>query len=1188
MEVRLVPAVLSMLHGGGTAAPTMIIQPLSVRGQDSGSDPAGTVYRQETTVTPNWGFGSPQGYSPQQIRTAYGIDAIRFGTIVGVGSGQTIAIVDAYDDPGLVSSTDSQFSSSDLARFDQQFNLPDPPSFLKLNQNGSPSNLPGTDPSGAGNPNGNWEYEEALDVEWAHAIAPGANIILVECNSSSAQDLYAGVAMAASLPGVSSVSMSWGDGEFGGEGSYDSYFQTPSGHQGVTFVAGSGDGGSPGIYPAYSSHVVAVGGTSLWLGSDGSYPGETGWSGSGGGISAFENEPAYQQGVQSTGFRTIPDVAFDGNHATPVSVYDSYDDTGAGPWNNIAGTSLGAPAWAALIAIANQGRVAEGGSTLDGPSQTLPALYTLPASDFHDITSGSNGGFLAGPGYDEVTGLGTPRADLLVPDLADYGMPDQLVVTEQPPNSVTAGSPFEITVSVENRNGVVQTEATGTITLAMAGDPSGSTLNGTLTATISNGVATFSGLTIDRAATGYTIQATSAGLSATTTQAFDVQPSAPVQLAVTAQPDPLITAGTEFGLTVSAEDGFGNLVPFFVGPVTVALAANSGGGSLGGTLTIAADAGVATFSGLTLTTAGTGYTLQVTSSLLTPGLTSPFNVTPAEPSRLVVSAQPPNSVTAGTGFGLAISVEDAYGNLETTYDDEVSVALVSGLAGSDLGGTLTVPAIDGVAAFSGLRLTTAGDGYLIQATGSGLDPANTGPITVGPAEPARLAISSQPPASLNAGSAFGLSVAVEDAFGNLETTYDDDLFIALVSGPAGGDLGGTLTVPAIDGVATFSGLRLTTAGDGYMLQATGLGLDPANSVSITVTPAAPARLVMASQPLDRVTAGQAFGFTVLAEDRFGNVTTDYDGDVTVALASGPEGGRLEGAFTAKSTHGVTSFSGLILDRSGSGYVLRATAGGLTAAATRSIRVDPAAATRLVVTSPPPATITAGSGFGLVIEAEDPFGNPATSFQGAVTIALANHAAGDRLGGIVTATAYDGVASLAGLWVTKAGAGDSLSASAEGLAATTTPSFTVVPAVATQLIVTSQPPGIVTARRPFRFTIAAEDRFGNVATGYNGGVTAALAATPGRNRLAGTLAVQASGGRATFANATMRKAGKGYAIVVTGDGLTSTTTRLFKVVSPIAKRSVFATGRHDNLRRLKEPRAHVPTVIRQLHRAQLQK
>ena len=126
---------------------------------------------------------------------------IEFGSIEGNGSGQTIAIVDAYDDPDLVDSSSPAFGSSDLARFDQAFGLPDPPSFVKLNEYGSATDLPGTDPAGASNPGGDWELEEALDVEWAHAIAPAANIILIETNSDNGGDMYTGATTAAGLAG---------------------------------------------------------------------------------------------------------------------------------------------------------------------------------------------------------------------------------------------------------------------------------------------------------------------------------------------------------------------------------------------------------------------------------------------------------------------------------------------------------------------------------------------------------------------------------------------------------------------------------------------------------------------------------------------------------------------------------------------------------------------------------------------------------------------------------------------------------------------------------------------------------------------------------------------------------------------------------------------------------------------------
>ncbi len=368
-------------------------------------------------------------YTPAQIRAAYGISALALD-----GTGQTIAIVDAYDDPTIgqaLDAFDSQFGLTTSGPTLYQQYGPASSFLTVLNQNGQATSLPPADPKGPGTDN--WEVEEALDVEWAHAIAPGAQIVLVEANSQSLSDLMASTATAASQPGVSVVSMSWGFAEgqavfAADEAAYDSVFDVP----GVTFVASTGDyGAADPEYPAFSPNVVAVGGTSLALNADGSYNSETGWGyysssvgamiGSGGGISLYEPEPAYQQGVQSTGSRTTPDVSFVADPATGAWIADPYNLDPSNPFEIVGGTSLSAPAWAGLVALANQGRAAAGESPLNtsSPTDAQQALYMLPQSDYNAIASGTNG-YTASAGYNLVTGLGTPVANLLVPDLIAY------------------------------------------------------------------------------------------------------------------------------------------------------------------------------------------------------------------------------------------------------------------------------------------------------------------------------------------------------------------------------------------------------------------------------------------------------------------------------------------------------------------------------------------------------------------------------------------------------------------------------------------------------------------------------------------------------------------------------------------------------------------------------------------------
>jgi hypothetical protein len=370
---------------------------------------------------PMWFNNSPpSGLSPNQITTAYGVNQISFTSggraVTGNGQGQTIAIVDAYNDPNI---------TSDLGTFDSEYGLSAPPSFTVDNLGGQTTDA-------------GWALEESLDVEWAHAIAPAANIVLVEAASSNLDTMFNAVTAATKLSGVSVVSMSWGTSEFKGETSDDSTFSAP----GITFVASSGDSGSSGApeYPAASPNVLAVGGTTLSVKQQGGYVSESPWSDSSGGYSRYESEPSYQtnaltgSGLKS-GQRTTPDVSWDANPSTGVSVYDSVRYDGQSGWWTVGGTSVGAPSWSGLIAITDQGLALNGVGSL---ANAQSSIYQLSSSNFNDITTGSNGEYKAGPGYGLVTGLGTPIANQLVPNLVNLNLPATTLPTGS--GSGTTGS----------------------------------------------------------------------------------------------------------------------------------------------------------------------------------------------------------------------------------------------------------------------------------------------------------------------------------------------------------------------------------------------------------------------------------------------------------------------------------------------------------------------------------------------------------------------------------------------------------------------------------------------------------------------------------------------------------------------------------------------------------------------------
>jgi subtilase family serine protease len=343
--------------------------------------------------------------TPAQLDAAYGLSAITFsnGTVKGTGEGQTIAIVDAYNDPTIY---------SDLTAFDTKYGIPNPtlsslPAANSATSKATPS-FTAVDLSAPNN--SSWNTEEALDVEMAHAAAPGANIVLIEAKSASLTDLLNAVKTAETISSVSVISMSWGSAEFAGEKADDSIFTTPAGHTGITFVASAGD--TPGTeWPAVSPNVVGVGGTSLVVSSTGAIVSQTAWSSSGGGTSQFESKPSYQSALPGNA-RSSPDVALDADPNTGVVIFSQ------GQQVQVGGTSLSAPVFGGLIAIADQG-LATAGKTPLASTQTLTDLYSAKAGSFTPVASTTTT-TQTGHGHTTTsipTGLGSPFAPTLVSSL---------------------------------------------------------------------------------------------------------------------------------------------------------------------------------------------------------------------------------------------------------------------------------------------------------------------------------------------------------------------------------------------------------------------------------------------------------------------------------------------------------------------------------------------------------------------------------------------------------------------------------------------------------------------------------------------------------------------------------------------------------------------------------------------------
>jgi subtilase family serine protease len=327
----------------------------------------------------------PPGYTPTQIRHAYGFD-----TLSAQGAGQTVAIVDAYGSPTI---------AKDLATFSTKFGLPAATLTIAYPQ-GRPAKV-----------DGGWALETALDVEWVHAIAPKAKILLVVAKDAYGSNMFPSVVYGATR--AAQVSMSWGGGEFAGEGAaLKQYFN----RSGVAYVGSAGDsGGDPNI-PSALSQVICVGGTTLNLNGAGTITSETGWDGSNGGKSIDIPRPAWQKLWNKTAMRECPDVSCVADPNTGVPVYSSTPwSPGQKGWVQVGGTSLSAPIVAAMMARVNSGR----GSALTGVPAAVYSLGTPTAfkTYFRDITAGSNNSYSCKAGYDMVTGIGSPKANTLVPAL---------------------------------------------------------------------------------------------------------------------------------------------------------------------------------------------------------------------------------------------------------------------------------------------------------------------------------------------------------------------------------------------------------------------------------------------------------------------------------------------------------------------------------------------------------------------------------------------------------------------------------------------------------------------------------------------------------------------------------------------------------------------------------------------------
>jgi len=746
---------------------------------------------------------------------------------------------------------------------------------------------------------------------------------------------------------------------------------------------------------------------------------------------------------------------------------------------------------------------------------------------FDDVTIDKTGA-----GYTLVaSGAGTVTSDA-------FDVRDQLVFATQPKGHVLADDPFSVVVKAEDGGGNVDSSFEGNVTLSDTYSYDGGTLSGILTVDAVNGVATFSNIsqslkTGDAYGQFDQLQANGSLAMSAWSNPFAVIEADGDMLSFSTQPPDTVAPNSPFRVVVTALDSSGQVDQSFNGTVTLMdQYQQDGDGPLSGTTSVDAVNGVATFTdvyqGETTNYANEQDLLYASADNSAPASSTAFSVVSGDQFRFTPDSSTYgyngygyNSVYAGQPFSAIVSAEDASGNVDTSFNGPVTITdLYSDeYPNAALSGTLTVKAVHGVAKFDNLiqnAVTDRADIYdndVLFARGSGFAAGTSAWFDVLADNSQQLVFVTQPPPSVAAGETFSASVALEDASGNVVKSFDGDVTIA-VSGDS--TLSGTLNVKAVDGVATFTGLSDNTVTNSFGIDLIASAQDLIGySNSFVINSGQVTQLAFDSKPADPSdSAGNALlnaplTVTVEAEDSQGNVVDSFAGDISVSIASGPNGATLGGTTTVAAVGGVATFNNITLDTRGD-YTLAAA--GPASATSDSFTISD----QLVFTTQPPTVVKTNEPFTVVVKAEDGLGVVDSTMSGDVTLSneYGSYYYHNALSGAQTVKAVNGVATFTGISETAAIGEEFLLADGDGLIPATSDQFAVE---ADQMVFKTEPAS-ATAGQPFDATVEIDNPTGGIDTSFNGKVTLSdeYSNYEGQSsQLKGTLTVNAVNGIATF-------------------------------------------------------------------------
>ncbi len=761
------------------------------------------------------------------------------------------------------------------------------------------------------------------------------------------------------------------------------------------------------------------------------------------------------------------------------------------------------------------------------------------------------------------------------------GVPTRLGFVVQPPSTVSGGSRIRppIRVAILDSAGA-QASASDSVTLALLRGPEGGSVAGRLTVAAINGVATFDSVTLNLRGT-YTLLATTQlqGVASATSNDVGVQPGPAARLGFRLQPTNL-ARGDVFlrPAQVVVQDSGGNFVGGVSGwPVTVTVAAGAAPVSVTGTLTQPTAGSSAVFRDLKFPQAGEGLTLTATTSApgIIPATSAPFAVRePGPPARLRIAVSVGNQVAGAlpTAPTVQVAVLDSGGVwLPKGAPGTPAIVLIGGSA-STLRVSLA-PALTGGSWRFSPSFARAGTYRLIATISSGLKPDTSAPFSIGVGAAHRLEVTSEPQsAGVDQPITPPVQVRVVDVTGALVQTATDTLVATLLPRPGVvGALGGTVSVEAVNGLATFDNLRVNAPGEGYALMVrSSRALVRDTTVRFTVgAVGAVAKLRLIGAPLT-VVAGQVIAPApkVVVVDSSGTVVRAVNESIVVTLVGGPPGAALRGTSDVELTEGVATLSNLWIPVEGTAYRISVKAPGLAADTSPMFDVVTGAAAGLRFRAQPVRYEFGQEMPGAVqVEVVDAGGNLVR--EATDSIALSVNPFYPLKGGMA-ARAVGGVATFQNLRI---------EGLAPGRAATLVAASVVQPALArgTSLPFTSTPgkaaklhvavvPGLVNQGQTFQEVVKVEVRDANnyIVAGDNSEVTLSLGENPGRSTLGGTLRRRARDGTVVFDDLNLSRLGIGYTLVANAGGLAADTSTAFAVAGP-AFRIMFTEQPANGLR-----------------------